>query len=63
MMAERLTNTSEIEAKYDDLIRRLEDLRSHSEASNTKTEETEEKLKMLREMLDRIKVLSLSNIC
>ena len=56
MLAEKVTNASEVEAKYVDLSERLDDLLTHVQSSVAKSEKAEDLLKMLRNMLDNLKV-------
>ena len=57
MLAEKVTNASEVEAKYVDLSERLDDLLTHVQSSVANSEKAEDILKMLRNMLDNLKVL------
>ena len=57
MLAEKVTNASEVEAKYVDLSERLDDLLTHVQSSVANSEKAEDILKMLRDMLDNLKVL------
>ena len=56
MMSEKVANTSEVDAKYMKLTERLDDLLDHIESSVSNSEQTDEKVKMLRAILEKIKV-------
>ena len=56
MLHGRLTNTSEVAAKYKELDRRLDDLEDQITKSMETSEETQAKLGALRDILNKMKV-------